>query len=60
MYKNYKVTYTIYNNWSYKDIKKTETAIFKNVLKKEILYYMIGEREKISILNIKIDAIMEV
>lgn len=60
MYKNYKVTYTIYNNLSYKDIKKTETAIFKNVLKKEILYYMIGEREKISILNIKIDAIMEV
>ena len=60
MYKNYKVIYTIYNNWSYKDIKKTETAIFKNVLKKEILYYMIGEREKISILNIKIDAIMEV
>ena len=60
MYKNYKVTYTIYNNLSDKDIKKTETAIFKNVLKKEILYYMIGEREKISILNIKIDAIMEV
>lgn len=60
MYKNYKVTYTIYNNLSYKDIKKTETAIFKNVLKKDILEYMIGEREKISILNIKIDAIMEV
>jgi len=60
MYKNYKVTYTIYNNLSYKDIKKTETAIFKNVLKKDVLYYMIGEREKISILNIKIDAIMEV
>ncbi|MCK9439619.1 hypothetical protein M0Q39_06190 [Patescibacteria group bacterium] len=60
MYKNYKVTYTIYNNLSYKDIKKTETAIFKNVLKKAILEYMIGEREKISILNIKIDAIMEV